>query len=79
MIPHKTLNVHLPEWLYRDIENQALRQKTTKGAVARERLGQIALLPNEKLIGDLFGIAKDLPSNLSTKKDFPRYGQDGHR
>jgi hypothetical protein len=79
MSSHKTLNVHLPEWLYREIEEEARQQKSTKGAVARQRLSQKSAPKTEALIGDLFGIADDLPEDLSEGKDLGSYGHDGCR
>lgn len=79
MSSHKTLNIHLPEWLYREIETEARSQKTTKGAVARQRLGGTISGQTGELISDLFGVADDLPSDLSERKNPGSYGDDNHR
>lgn len=79
MASHKTLNIHLPEWLYREIEEEARQQNTTKGAVARQRLGGAIPGQTGELISDLFGVADDLPSGLSEQKNPGTYGDDHHR
>lgn len=79
--PSKTLNVYLPSDLYAEIAGEAERTGQTKGLVARERLTRKITPQTGKLVEDLFGIAEDLPSGLSTAsdKDFPAYGADDRR
>jgi hypothetical protein len=79
MPAHKTLNIHLPEWLYQEIDEEARVRKTTKGAVARQRLGMPVRVPTGELISDLFGTADDLPPDLSERKSSDTYGHDGCR
>lgn len=78
----KTLNVYLPAALYREIEREARQTGRTKGGVVRDRLadeppGAIT----GSAIADLFGVADDLPRDLSSKRDnaFAKYGADGVR
>lgn len=78
----KTLNVYLPAALYREIEREARQTGKTKGGVVRERLGdERGGAITGCAIADLFGVADDLPPDLSVKKDkaFKSYGGDGVR
>lgn len=77
----KTLNVYLPDALYSEISGEARRTGRTKGHVVRERLAKLGGAPTGAVIADLFGVARDLPRNLSTVTDrtFSKYGADGHR
>ena len=77
----KTLNVYLPDDLYSEISVEARRTGQTKGHVVRARLSGLGGAPTGAMIADLFGVAKDLPSKLSTATDgaFSKYGADGHR
>ncbi len=78
----KTLNVYLPASLYREIEREARRSGKTKGAVVRDHLTKtISPALTGMAISDLFGVADDLPADLSVRKDgdFTHYGSDGVR
>ena len=78
----KTLNIYLPDALYREIEREARKTGKTKGAVVRKRLADDPTgVITGSAIADLFGVADDLPPDLSVKKDaaFPDYGSDGVR
>ena len=82
MAATKTLNVYLPSGLYEEIEREAGRTGRTKGRVVRERLVHaVSSGPTGDAISDLFGMAKDLPADLSCQKDsvFGSYGADHHR
>ena len=75
----KTLNVYLPADLYREIEREAQQSGKTKGGVVRERLtGSMAGSVTGSAIADLFGVADDLPADLSVREDrgFRDYGAD---
>jgi hypothetical protein len=77
----RTLNVYLPDDLYSEISREARRTGQTKGRVVRERLAGRGAAPTGAMISDLFGVAGDLPRQLSTAADkaFSKYGADGHR
>jgi hypothetical protein len=77
-----TLNVYLPAELYREIAGEAKRRGKTKGGVVRERLaGSDPAGVTGSAIADLFGVADDLPADLSRKRDnaLVDYGRDGLR
>jgi hypothetical protein len=77
----KTLNVYLPASLYREIEREARKTGKTKGGVVRDKLAAQTMPATGSAIADLFGVANDLPADLSTKKDaeFREYGQGRFR
>ncbi len=77
----RTLNVYLPGSVYAEIARVSAASGRTKGEVARERLARTAPAPTGASIEDLFGVADDLPRNLSAARDkaFRDYGSDGHR
>jgi hypothetical protein len=83
MAATRTLNVYLPDALYREIEREARKTGKSKGGIVRDRLtGEPpAAAVGGSAIADLFGVADDLPADLSSKNDrqFPHYGQDGLR
>ena len=76
----KTLNIYLPEELYSEIAREADLTGSTKGSVVRERLRRAGSPPTGAMISDLFGVADDLPGDLSEAPDstVSDYGADGH-
>ena len=75
----KTLNVYLPADLYREIAREARDTGKTKGAVVRDHLAsEWPAAVTGASIADLFGVADDLPPDLSSRKDneVPGYGED---
>jgi hypothetical protein len=79
MATTKTLNVYLPDQIYREIEREARKTGKSKGGIVRDRLaGQHPATVTGSAIADLFGVADDLPPDLSSLKDIsiPGYGQN---
>ena len=79
MAATKTLNIYLPANLYREIEREARDSGKTKGAVVRDHLAaEFPAAATGAAIADLFGVADDLPPDLSSRKDndFLSYGED---
>lgn len=73
--------MYLPAEVYAEIEKASVASGRSKGEVARERLSGKMPAPTGSMIADLFGLADDLPRNLSSMRDaaFRDYGADGHR